>query len=100
MSGFVDPMRVPKDAFYAAQVMWNGWVDDLKPATYIVGHWNYDKGFKVPSVYVVSNGDSVVLYQNGKAIQPTSHDYHFLYTFKNVAYEDSTLLAISYDKDG
>lgn len=100
VSGFVDPMRVPKDAFYAAQVMWNGWVDDLKPATYIVGHWNYDKGFQVPSVYVVSNGDSVVLYQNGKAIQPTSHDCHFLYTFKNVAYEDSTLLAISYDKDG
>ena len=100
VSGFVDPMRVPKDAFYAARVMWNGWVDDLKPATYIVGHWNYDKGFKVPTVYVVSNGDSVALYQNGKAIMPVSHDYRFLFTFKDVAYEDSTLLAVAYDKQG
>ena len=25
MSGVTDAMRIPKDAFYAHQVMWNGW---------------------------------------------------------------------------
>jgi len=116
VSGVVDPMRIPKDAFFAHQVMWNGWVDDLKPQTYIVGHWNYDsaslndKGkmkndkvlepFVVPTVYVVSNGDSVVLRQNGKTIQADSHDYRFLWTFKNVRYESDKLEAISFDKNG
>lgn len=100
VSGVVDPMRVEKDAFFAHQVMWDGWVDDLKPRTYIVGHWNYEPGFTVPTVYVVSNGDSVVLEQNGKIIKPTSHDYRFLYTFKDVKYEDGKLTAISYGPDG
>ncbi|MCI8998003.1 MAG: glycoside hydrolase family 2 protein [Muribaculaceae bacterium] len=100
VSGVVDPMRVEKDAFFAHQVMWDGWVDDLKPRTYIVGHWNYEPGFVVPTVYVVSNADSVVLSQNGNIIQPSSHDYRFLYTFKNVKYEGDRLTAISYDKNG
>ena len=42
MSGVTDAMRIPKDAFFAHQVMWSGWVDDEKEQTYIVGHWNYD----------------------------------------------------------
>ena len=109
VSGVVDPMRIPKDAFYAHQVMWSGWVDDYKPQTYIVGHWNYgasptpSKGgesFTVPTIYVVSNADSVVLRQNGKTIQADSHDYRFLWTFKNVKYESDRLLAISYNKEG
>ena len=100
VSGVVDPMRIPKDAFYAHQVMWNGWVDDLKPQTYIVGHWNYAEPFVVPEVYVVSNADKVVLRQNGKTIEATSHDYRFLWTFKNVKYESDRLEAISYDKNG
>ena len=98
VSGVVDPMRVPKDAFFAHQVMWNGWVDDLKPQTYIVGHWNYDKDFVVPTIYVVSNADSVVLVQNGKTIRPTSHKYRFLWTFKDVKYEAPVLTAIGYAK--
>lgn len=100
VSGVVDPLRIPKDAFYAHQVMWNGWVDDLKPQTYIVGHWNYEKDFTIPTIYVVSNADSVVLRQNGKTILPTSHDYRFLFTFKNVKYEADKLEAIAYDKEG
>ena len=118
VSGVVDPMRMPKDAFYAHQVMWNGWVDDLKPQTYIVGHWNYDSAslndrgemineklatadpFVVPTIYVVSNGDSVVLRQNGKTIKADSHEYRFLWTFKNVKYESDKLEAITYDKNG
>lgn len=100
VSGVVDPMRIEKDAFFAHQVMWDGWVDDLKPRTYIVGHWNYEPGFTVPTVYVVSNADSVVIKQNGKTIHPVSHDYRFLFTFKDVPYEANTLTAVSYDKNG
>ena len=100
VSGVVDPMRIEKDAFFAHQVMWDGWVDDLKPRTYIVGHWNYEPGFKVPTIYVVSNADSVVLEQNGKILKPVSHDYRFLYTFKDVPYEADRLIAKAYDKAG
>lgn len=99
-SGVVDPMRIEKDAFYAHQVMWDGWVDDLKPHTYIVGYWQYDDGFAVPTVYVVSNGDSVVLRQNGKDIRADRHDYRFLWTFHNVHHESDRLEAIAYDKQG
>jgi hypothetical protein len=52
-SGEVDPMRIPKDGFYAHRVMWNGWVDPEKPAIYIMGHWNYPAGTVKP-VYVVA----------------------------------------------
>ncbi|MBR6979278.1 MAG: DUF4982 domain-containing protein [Prevotella sp.] len=100
VSGVVDPMRIPKDAFYAHQVMWSGWVDDYTPQTHIVGHWNYEKGFVVPTVYVVSNSDSVCLFQNGKAIAPSSRDYKYLFTFKDVTYLSDQLLAVSYDKKG
>lgn len=100
VSGVVDPMRVPKDAFYAHQVMWDGWVDDLKPRTYIVGHWNYEQGFTVPTIYVVSNAEKVVLVQGDKRINPDKHEYRFLSTFKNVKFTHGKLTAIGYDKNG
>lgn len=100
VSGVVDPMRVPKDAFFTHQVMWDGWVDDLKPRTYIVGHWNYEQGFTVPTVYVVSNAEKVVLVQGDKRINPDKHEYRFLNTFKNVKYTHGKLTAIGYDKSG
>lgn len=37
-SGVTDPMRIEKDAFFAHQVMWNGWVDTEEDNTYIIGH--------------------------------------------------------------
>jgi len=100
VSGVVDPMRVPKDAFYAHQVMWDGWVDDLKPRTYIVGHWNYEPGFSVPTVYVVSTADSVVLVQNGQRITADEHKYRFLHIFKNVKHNADKLTAIGMNKQG
>ena len=100
VSGVTDPMRIKKDAFFAHKVMWDGWVDDLKPQTYIVGHWNYEKGFTVPTVYVVSTSENVVLQQGGKTIKPDNHEYRFLNTFKNVSYTDGKLVAIGYDKNG
>ncbi len=100
VSGVVDPMRVPKDAFYAHQVMWDGWVDDLKPHTYIVGHWNYKQGEVIPTIYVVSTSDSTVLVQGGKRIAPTERKYRFLSIYNNVKYTDGKLLALGLDKQG
>lgn len=100
VSGVVDPMRIPKDAFFAHQVMWDCWVDDLKPRTYICGHWNYNPGDTVPVIYVVSTSQDVRLCQGDKTIEPDSRDYRFLSTFRNVPYTSETLTAIGYDKDG
>lgn len=41
-SGVVDPLRIPKDGYFAHKVMWNGWVDIEEHSTHIVGHWNYE----------------------------------------------------------
>lgn len=100
MSGVVDPMRIPKDAFFAHQVMLDCWVDDLKPRTYICGHWNYNPGDTVPVVYVVSTSQDVRLRQGDKTIEPDSRDYRFLSTFRNVPYTAGILTAIGYDKNG
>lgn len=98
-SGVVDAMRLPKDAFYAHQVMWDGWVTPEKSKTYIVGHWNYSNGTVKP-VYVVSDAPKVKLYLNGKEIGKERISYHFLHTFEAIPYEPGTLTAISYDESG
>lgn len=98
-SGVTDALRIPKDAFFAHQVMWNGWVDTDKSQTYIIGHWNYGKDIVKP-VYVVSNADSVRLTLNGRDLGPLKRSYHFLYTADSVAFKPGKLLAVSYDRQG
>ena len=95
-SGVVDAMRIPKDAFFAHQVMWNGWVEPEEAKTYIVGHWNYP-AHTVKSVYVVSTADSVELFLNGKSLGKGKQHYRYLYVFDNVSFEPGTLEAVSSD---
>ena len=95
-SGVTDAMRIPKDAFYAHQVMWSGWVDPEAAQTYIVGHWNYGKGTVKP-VYVVSTADEVELLLNGKSLGKGKQSYRFLHTFENVTFEPGTLEAVGSD---
>lgn len=54
----------------------------------------------MPVIYVVSTSPDVRLLQDGKAIEPDSHDYRFLSTFRNVPYMSGSLTAIGYDKNG
>lgn len=96
-SGVTDAMRIPKDAFFAHQVMWNGWVTPEKDGSHIIGHWNYDKG-NVKPVYVVSTGDDVELFMNGKSVGHGKRSNQYLYTFDQVAFEEGTLEAVSYRK--
>lgn len=98
-SGEVDPMRIPKDGFYAHQVIWNGWVDTEKPAAHIIGHWNYEKGV-TKDITVVSTADAVELFVNGKTLGKGVQSKRFLYTFKNVAFQPGNIKAVGYDKAG
>lgn len=97
-SGVVDAMRIPKDAFYVHQVIWDGWVTPERDSSYIIGHWNYPAKTVKP-VYVVSTGDSVELRLNGRSLGYGQRSKQWLFTFDKVAFEPGTLEAISY-RDG
>ena len=98
-SGVTDAMRIEKDAFYAHQVMWDGWVDTEKDQTYIIGHWNYPDNTVKP-VQVVSTGEEVELFLNGNSLGKGKRQYNFLFTFDNVAFKPDKLEAVSYNKAG
>ena len=94
-SGVTDAMRIPKDAFYAHQVMWDGWVSPERDRTHIVGHWNYKAGTVKP-VYVISTGDEVELFLNGKSLGKGTRSFQWLFTFDSVRYEPGMLVAKSF----
>ena len=98
-SGIVDAMRIPKDSYFAHQVMWNGWVDIEDHKTYIIGHWNYKTETKKP-VYVVSTSPVVELFVNDKSLGKGLNEYEFLHTFEDVTFEKGNLKAIGYDIEG
>ena len=101
VSGKVDAMRLPKEAYFVEQVMQNE-----KPDIHIIGHWSYpatqpDGSKTAKTMYVVANNvDSVELLVNGvskgKLTQPESG---YLYTFPNIAFEPGTIKAVG-TKDG
>ena len=93
-SGVVDAMRLPKDAFYVHQVMWDGWVEPEKERTHIIGHWNYPEGMVKP-VYVVSSADDVELFLNGRSLGHGRRSHQYLFTFDSVRYEPGTLTAVA-----
>jgi hypothetical protein len=98
-SGEVDAMRIPKDGFYAHQVMWDGWVNPDKSGIHIIGHWNYEKGI-VKNEYVVATGDKVELFLNGKSLGYGKKSHDFLFTFENIAWQSGELKAVSYNNKG
>ncbi len=98
-SGEVDAMRIPKDAFFAHKVMWDGWVDIENHSTHIIGHWNYEPDTR-KDITVVSTGQQVELFINGKSCGKGDRSYNFLFTFSNIKWEPGILEAVSYDADG
>lgn len=95
-SGVTDAMRIPKDAFYAHQVMWNGWVEPEMSQTYIVGHWNYPTETVKP-VYVVSTANEVELFLNGRSLGKGQQSYRYLFTFPDIPFEPGILEAVASD---
>ena len=98
-SGEVDAMRIPKDGFYAHQVMWDGWVDIEQPRIHIIGHWNYAPGTSKP-VSVVSGAEQVELFLNGKSLGKGRQSERFLFSFEDVAWQPGELKAVGYAADG
>lgn len=98
-SGEVDAMRIPKDGFFAHQVMWDGWVDVEKPRAHILGHWNYAAG-TVKAVTVISSAHRVQLLLNGKPIATTEPAEPFVFRFDSVAFKPGELRAVGLDEAG
>lgn len=98
-SGEVDAMRLPKEGFYAHQVMWDGWVDVERPRSHIIGHWNYAAG-TVKDVLVVSSADKVELKLNGRSLGFGRKSDGFLFTFDKIAWKPGKLEAVGYDAKG
>lgn len=99
VSGVVDAFRIPKDGYFAHKVMWDGWVDIENHHTHIIGHWNYTPDTRKP-VYVVSSGDEVELFVNGKSKGFGRQEYRFLFTFDSIQWEKGCIEAVSYLEDG
>lgn len=95
-SGEVDAMRLPKDAFYAHQAMWDGWVDPEKPHIHIGGHWNYAPGTR-RTVFVVADTASVELRLNGRSLGTQQPFHDFLFVFPNIDFTPGKLEAIGFD---
>jgi len=98
VSGKVDAVRLPKEAYFAEQVMQNE-----KPDIHIIGHWTYpatqpDGSKTVKTMYVVANNvDSVELFVNGVSKGTlTQPDNGYLYAFPNIAFEPGTIKAVGY----
>lgn len=98
-SGEVDPMRIPKDGFFAHQVIWDGWVNTETPAAHIIGHWNYENNVS-KRVTVVSTADSVELFVNDKSLGKGIQSKRFLFSFNNVQFKAGNIKAVGYDKQG
>jgi beta-galactosidase len=89
VSGKVDAVRLPKQAFYVYRVMQND-----RPDIHIIGHWNYPKTNK--TIYVASNcGAPVELFVNGKskgvAKEPKDG---YIFAFPDIAFEPGTIKAV------
>jgi beta-galactosidase len=98
-SGEVDAMRIPKDGFWAHQVMWDGWVDVERPRAHIIGHWNYAPGTK-KDVYVVSSANKVELLLNGTSLGFGTQTNRFLFRFDQIVWQPGALQAVGFDGSG
>lgn len=100
VSGVVDAMRIPKDAFYTHQVMWNSWCDIQHKASHILGHWNYQGGV-AKDIHVISTSPVVELFVNGKSVGKSDKaEASFIHTFKDVKFIPGEIKAVSYAADG
>jgi beta-galactosidase len=69
------------------------------PRTHIIGHWNYGPDTK-KTVYVVSNGETVELFLNGKSLGLGERSHGFLFTFSDVTWKAGELKAVAHYKNG
>lgn len=93
VSGRVDAVRLPKEAYYAYKVM-----QSATPEIHIVGHWSYPAGTTKTIYIIASKCAKVELLVNGvsKGIDTTAVN-GFEYSFPSIVWESGTIKAVGYD---
>jgi beta-galactosidase len=92
VSGKVDAVRLPKEIYFAEQVMQNS-----VPDIHILGHWTYPKGTK-KTVYVISNCGEVELTLNGKSLGKVEHPADgYVFAFPDVSFQPGILKATGFN---
>ena len=91
VSGKVDSVRLPKEAYYVYRVMQN----DM-PDIHVIGHWNYPAN-TTKTIYVAANHcDAVDLFVNGesagKCSAPTGS---YIFAFPAVKFSPGTIKAVA-----
>jgi beta-galactosidase len=94
VSGKVDAVRLPKEIYYAEQVM-----QDEKPNLHILGHWSYPSGPNakktVKTIYVIANTQSVELIVNGRSAGVNASPKNgYTFEFPAVEFAPGSLKAI------
>jgi beta-galactosidase len=91
VSGKVDAVRLPKEAYYLYRVM-----QSTTPDIHIIGHWTYPAN-TVKTVYVAANNcQSVELFVNGKSHGVvTTPRNGYIFQFPNVAFEPGAIKAVA-----
>jgi beta-galactosidase len=91
VSGKVDAVRLPKQAYYVYRVMQSD-----APDIHIIGHWTYPAG-TVKTVYVAANHcQSVELFINGKSHGVVTAPVDgYIFAFPNIAFEPEVIKAVA-----
>ncbi len=91
VSGKVDGVRLPKEAFHVYRVMQNP-----QPDLHIIGHWTYPTN-TTKTIYVVGNGcDAVELFVNGKSLGTNSSPSdNYIYAFPDVKFAPGVIKAVA-----
>jgi beta-galactosidase len=91
VSGKVDSVRLPKQAYYVYRVMQNP-----APDIHIIGHWTYPTN-TVKNIYVAANHcDAVELFVNGKSLGKSSTPRNgYIFEFPQIKFEPGKISAVA-----
>ena len=91
VSGKVDSVRLPKQAYYVYHVMQNP-----APDIHIIGHWNYPAN-TVKTIYVAANHcDSVALFVNGKSLGKSGAPMNgYIFAFPKIQFVAGKISAVA-----
>ena len=91
VSGKVDSVRLPKQAYYVYRVMQND-----QPDLHIIGHWNYPTN-TVKTVYVAANHcDTVELLVNGSSLGRSSTPTNgYIFAFPAIKFSTGKISAVA-----
>ena len=91
VSGKVDSVRLPKEAYYVYRVMQNP-----SPDIHIIGHWTYPMN-TVKTIYVAANHcDAVELFVNGKSLGKSSTPTNsYIFAFPQIKFAAGKISAVA-----